>query len=50
MYIENYSIRMDLQIVLMTVKTMFLPGTSNAETRSLIVPQDISEDKKEGKK
>ncbi len=30
MYIENYSFRMDLQIILMTVKTMLFPPKSNA--------------------
>ncbi len=32
MYIENYSFRMDLQIILMTVKTMLFPAKNNAET------------------
>ncbi|MDE6091594.1 MAG: sugar transferase [Ruminococcus sp.] len=32
MYIENYSFRMDLQIILMTVKTMLFPAKTNAET------------------
>ena len=32
MYIENYSFRMDLQIVLMTIKTMLFPPKTNAET------------------
>lgn len=32
MYIENYSLRMDLQIILMTIKTMLFPGKTNAET------------------
>ncbi len=31
MYIENYSLRLDLQIILMTLKTMFFPGKNNAE-------------------
>ena len=31
MYIENYSFRMDLQIILMTIKTMLFPPKSNAE-------------------
>ena len=29
MYIENYSFRMDMQIILMTIKTMFFPSRSN---------------------
>ena len=29
MYIENYSFRLDLQIILMTIKTMFFPSNSN---------------------
>lgn len=32
MYIENYSILLDLQIILMTLKTMLFPGKTNAET------------------
>ncbi len=32
MYIENYSFRMDLQIILMTIKTMLFPPESNAES------------------
>jgi exopolysaccharide biosynthesis polyprenyl glycosylphosphotransferase len=31
MYIENYSMRMDLQIILMTIKTMLFPPKNNAE-------------------
>ena len=37
MYIENYSFRMDLQIILMTIKTMFFPGKTNAETEEGIL-------------
>lgn len=32
MYIENYSFRMDLQIILMTIKTMLFPPESNEES------------------
>ncbi|MCM1229449.1 MAG: sugar transferase [Ruminococcus flavefaciens] len=32
MYIENYSFRMDLQIILMTIKTMLFPPESNAQS------------------
>lgn len=31
-YIENYSLRLDLQLMLMTLKTMIFPNKSNAET------------------
>ncbi len=37
MYIENYSVRMDLQIILMTLKTMLFPGKTNAETEEGIL-------------
>ena len=41
MYIENYSIRLDLQIILMTLKTMFFPPKNNAETaEALIMPKN----------
>lgn len=39
MYIENYSFRMDLQIILMTLKTMIFPPKSNAETGT-VIPED----------
>ncbi len=38
MYIENYSLRMDLQIILMTLKTMLFPGKTNAETEEGVLP------------
>lgn len=42
MYIENYSFRMDLQIILMTVKTMIFPPRNNADTPQIIPDeQDI---------
>lgn len=42
MYIENYSFRMDLQIILMTIKTMLFPPKNNADTQQIIpVEQDI---------
>jgi len=42
MYIENYSFRMDLQIILMTVKTMLFPPKNNADTQQIIpAEQDI---------
>lgn len=43
MYIENYSFRMDLQIILMTIKTMFFPAKNNADTQNFIPEvEDIS--------
>lgn len=39
MYIENYSFRMDLQIILMTVKTMLFPPESNAESDEGIITE-----------
>ncbi|SHM16325.1 sugar transferase [Ruminococcus flavefaciens] len=44
MYIENYSIRLDLQIILMTIKTMFFPPKNNAETaENLLMPKNITQ-------
>ena len=41
MYIENYSIRLDLQIILMTIKTMFFPPKNNAEMEeTLLMPKN----------
>ena len=37
MYIENYSMLLDLQIILMTIKTMLFPGKTNAETEEGIL-------------
>ncbi|MDE6834944.1 MAG: exopolysaccharide biosynthesis polyprenyl glycosylphosphotransferase [Ruminococcus sp.] len=39
MYIENYSFRMDLQIILMTIKTMFFPAKNNADIQN-VFPED----------
>ena len=47
MYIENYSIRMDLQIILMTLKTMLFPGSSNAKTGEGILSAESDDHKKE---
>ncbi|MBQ8960596.1 MAG: sugar transferase [Ruminococcus sp.] len=47
MYIENYSIRMDLQIILMTLKTMLFPGRSNAQNGEGILPAESENKKKE---
>lgn len=42
MYIENYSFRMDLQIILMTIKTMLFPPKNNADTSQIIpTEQDV---------
>ncbi|WP_295067701.1 sugar transferase [Ruminococcus sp.] len=44
MYIENYSIRLDLQIILMTIKTMFFPPKNNAETaEGLLIPKNMNQ-------
>lgn len=37
MYIENYSFRMDMQIILMTIKTMLFPPKSNAESGEALI-------------
>jgi lipopolysaccharide/colanic/teichoic acid biosynthesis glycosyltransferase len=38
MYIERYSFRMDIQIILMTIKTMFFPGAAGSESASVHLP------------
>lgn len=40
MYIENYSFRMDLQIILMTIKTMFFPAENNSDMQNFIPEND----------
>ena len=50
MYIENYSFRMDLQIILMTVKTMLFPAKNNAETEESIISVNQNENKEENNK
>lgn len=47
MYIENYSLRMDLQIILMTLKTMLFPGKTNAEAEEGVLPPDQHTNRKE---
>lgn len=43
MYIENYSMRLDLQIILMTIKTMFFPPKNNAEMEEVLhIPKNIN--------
>ena len=49
MYIENYSFRMDLQIVLMTIKTMLFPPKTNAETGEGLIPSESSKRKEDTK-
>lgn len=48
MYIENYSFRMDMQIILMTIKTMLFPPKTNAEASDGLIRQESrrEEDKK----
>lgn len=40
MYIENYSFRMDLQIILMTLKIMIFPPKNNADIQNIIPSED----------
>ncbi len=49
MYIEKYSMRMDLQIILMTFKIMLFPSKTNAESE-LIIPQEKKHEGKEKSK
>lgn len=49
MYIENYSFRMDMQIILMTIKTMLFPPKSNAETGEGIIKAESSKRKEDNK-
>ena len=37
MYIENYSMRLDLQIILMTIKTMLFPPKNNADIAEIML-------------
>lgn len=46
MYIENYSFRMDLQIILMTVKTMLFPPKSNASAEEGVLTEKNDEKKR----
>ena len=39
MYIEHYSMLMDLRIILMTIKTMIFPGNTN-EKRHILPARD----------
>ena len=49
MYIENYSTRLDIQIILMTLKTMFFPPRNNAELdENILIPKNT--EKKENTK
>ncbi|MBQ3947060.1 MAG: sugar transferase, partial [Ruminococcus sp.] len=49
MYIENFSLRMDIQIILMTLKTMLFPGKNNAETEEGVLAPKHSKGKEENK-
>ena len=49
MYIENYSFRMDMQIILMTIKTMLFPPKSNAENGEGIIQAEGSKKKEDNK-
>ena len=46
MYIENYSFRMDLQIILMTIKTMLFPPKSNASSEEGVLTESDSKKKR----
>ncbi len=50
MYIENYSLRLDIQIIFMTLKTMLFPGKTNAEAREQMVSGKHKNRKEENKK
>ena len=47
MYIENYSMRLDLQIILMTIKTMLFPPKNNAEIAESIMRKQQKKETKE---
>ena len=47
MYIENYSFRMDLQIILMTIKTMLFPPSSNASAEEGVLTENTAGNGKE---
>jgi lipopolysaccharide/colanic/teichoic acid biosynthesis glycosyltransferase len=47
MYIENYSLRMDLQIILMTLKTMLFPPKNNAVSSGGILDAEQQNKRKE---
>ena len=49
MYIENYSMRMDLQIILMTLKTMLFPGKTNEASVEAIMGPEPGSRRKEDK-
>lgn len=46
MYIENYSFRMDCQIILMTLKTMLFPPNTNAASDGKVLTNNEREEKK----
>ena len=49
MYIENYSMRLDLQIILMTLKTMLFPGKTNEASEEILLHSGLSTKGKEDK-
>jgi exopolysaccharide biosynthesis polyprenyl glycosylphosphotransferase len=49
MYIENYSFRMDLQIILMTIKTMLFPPKTNAASGEGLIQADDHSRKEDNK-
>ena len=50
MYIENFSLRLDIQIIMMTLKTMLFPPKTNAETEESVLGTKKSAGKEEEKK
>ena len=50
MYIENYSIRLDIQIIFMTLKTMLFPGKTNAAAKEQMFSTQLKHRKEENKK
>ena len=50
MYIENFSLRLDIQIIMMTLKTMLFPPKTNAETEESVLGIKKSAGKEEEKK
>lgn len=49
MYIENYSLKLDIQIILMTIKTMLFPPKTNAEADEALAAVYEAEKKEDNK-
>lgn len=49
MYIENYSMKLDIQIILMTIKTMLFPGKTNAATENGVLSEKSNNKQKKEK-